>query len=99
MAEHAKSPDSRNPARSPDSWNIIRLVCYRYKKQHCESFFRDPRLYKLFLCIYSEEGHIGSQSNDLKFQNELKYLLEQAIFIHENTSPEVQTGSKCFKKP
>lgn len=58
MAEHAKSPDSRNPANSPDSWNIIRLVCYRYKKQHCESFFRDPRLYKLFLSIFSNEEYL-----------------------------------------
>jgi len=32
MAELAKAPDSRNPANSPSSWNVIGHVCYRYKK-------------------------------------------------------------------
>ena len=98
MAEFAKSPDSRNSKNSPQTWNIIGLVCYRYKKQHCESFFRDPRLYRLFLAVFSNQDYLKSLRTDIKFINELQYLMEQAIFIHENASPEVQTTSKRFKK-
>lgn len=78
MAENSPSPDSRNPARSSNSWNIIRLVCYRYNKQHCEDFFRDHRLYKLFLAVYSQEELTESLHSDDLYLHELKYLLRQA---------------------
>ncbi len=33
------------PGAKTKEWNIIRLLCYSYRKEHCEAFFRDPDLY------------------------------------------------------
>ena len=73
-------------------------MCYRYKIKHCESFFRDPRLYTLFLTIFSNEKYLGTLRSDLEFKNELKYLKDQANYINEKTSPEIQKSSKRLKK-
>jgi hypothetical protein len=61
MASEVKAPKCKEEAANDTkAKSLLWYLCYRYRKEHCEKFFSDPRFYKLFIAIYEdlkEKGH------------------------------------------